>query len=239
MTLLITMCTKNGIFMIADSLEVEEVNGKDEPSRIIDKIKKFKEINVILSFWGTTKNLSNNFDLIKSLNEFEKRLNDADNVLTVSNKIKIFFEELKVLENDDNLGFHICGYIGDEGHFHHVHHTTNLDKNQFINEDCKKEYNRQKKYLEYPIIFNGDNIIPNIFINIISYFNDKIEYKTFDSKKAREFLLFLMDTAIKLQNFSSRSLTFGKLIDYPFLFYEIYKNEIKNEKINGYRGREK
>ena len=57
------MSTKVGIFMIADSLEVEDINGRVTRARKIDKLDRVKNLDVILSFWGTTENPTKNFNL--------------------------------------------------------------------------------------------------------------------------------------------------------------------------------
>lgn len=56
-------------------------------------------------------------------------------------------------------------------------------------------------------------------------------FKEFSRKQAKDFLTFLMETAIKLQDFSLKSLNFGKLIGYPLRFCEITKDNIRIEEI--------
>ena len=76
-----------------------------------------------------------------------------------------------------------------------------------------------------------DNKIPNLIINLIGVVKDRIKYEDFNSDQAEEFLIFLMETAIRLQNFSSNSLTSGILIDYPLRFCAINKENIKMKEI--------
>ena len=217
--------------MIADSLEVEDIGERVSRVGIIDKLDRVINLDIVLSFWGTTENSSKNFILVDELRKFEKELEDDDNVLTISEKLKDYFEELDVLEDHDNLGFHICGYIGDKAHIHHVHHISSFEKNQFKNEDSKQEFHGAVRYIEYPILFNGDNKIPNLIINLIGVFNDRIKYEDFSSDQAEKFLIFLMETAIRLQNFSSNSLTSGILIDYPLKFCAINTEDIRMKEI--------
>ena len=231
MTLLITMSTKSGIFMIADSLEVEDINGRVTPAGKIDKLDRVNNLDVILSFWGTLTNPTKNFNLIEELKKFEANLINDDNVLTVASKIKNYFEKLDILDDDDNLGFHICGYVGVEAYIHHVHHISRFRKSQFKNEDSKREFRDSPRYIGHPILFNGDNKIPNLFINLLGYLHDRVVYADFDRQQAKEFLIFLMDTAIRLQRFSNNSLTSGILIDYPLRFCEINEENIYIEKI--------
>ena len=236
-TLLITMATKMGIFMIADSLEVEDIKGGVSPVKTIEKLDRIAYLNVVLSFWGTIKNKVKDFNLIEELGHFKDNLKEDDNALTISEKIKKYFEKLAILDDDDNLGFHICGYIGKKAYIHHVHHIIGFEKNSFKNEDSTQEYQGRERFIEYPILFNGENKIPNLFVNMIKIFNDQIVYKEFTREQAKDFLIFLMETAIKLQNFSDNSLYFGKLIGYPLRFCEIttdniYIEEIKNPNSN-------
>ncbi len=223
------MATKLRIFMIADSLEVEDTIRGVTPIGKIDKLDRVDNIDVVLSFWGTIANPTNNFVLIDELRNFEETLEENDNVLTVSEKIKTYFEELAVLDHEDNLGFHICGYIDNKPHIHHVHHIPSFRNNEFNNEDSKREFCGRPRFLSYPILFNGDNKIPNLIVNLIGRFNDRIRYGDFDNEKAKNFLIFLMDTAIKLQRYSSSSLTLGNLIDYPLRFCEITSENIRLE----------
>jgi len=220
--------------MISDSLEVEDIGRRVTPVKKIEKLDRVGILNVVLSFWGTTENPSKSFSLIEELQKFEKELDNKDNIIRVSKKLKVYFEELNILDDEDELGFHVCGYIGEEGHIHHVHHIRSLRKNIFINEDSKREFQGQPRYIEHPILFNGDNKIPNLLVNLIRYLNDSIIYEDFNREQAKEFLIFLMETAIKLQDFSKSSLTLGNLIDYPLRFCEIEKDSIRIEIINSY-----
>ena len=213
--------------MIADGLEVEDIGERVTPVGTIEKLDRVHNLDVALSFWGTTENSSKNFNLLDELRNFENELEGDDNILTVSKKIKDYFEELDILEDHDNLGFHICGYIGDIAHIHHVHHISSFERNRFRNEDSKQEFHTVVRYIDYPILFNGDNKIPNLIINLIGVFEDRIKYEDFSGEQAEEFLIFLMETAIHLQNFSSNSLTSGILIDYPLRFCVMNKDNIR------------
>ena len=223
------MATKVGIFMIADGLEVEDIEKGVIFKGKIEKLDRVANLNVVLSFWGTTVNPANGFNLIDELRKFEETLEEDDNVLIASEKIKKYFEELAILDENDNLGFHVCGYIGDEAHIHHVHHIVGFENNHFKNEDSKQEFHSRRRIIEYPILFNGENIIPNLFVNLLTLLNDKIDYTEFNRDKAKEFLIFLIKTAIKLQDFSLNSLTFGTLIGYPLRFCEITMEGIRIE----------
>lgn len=117
--------------MIEDSLEVEYTEGGIIDAGRIEKLDKVANINVALSFWGISENPTNHFNLIDELRHFENTLTEDDNVLTVSEKIKNYFEELANLDEDDNLGFHLCGCIGDKAYVHHVHHIVGFEKKSF------------------------------------------------------------------------------------------------------------
>ncbi len=105
------MSTKEGIYMIADGLEVEDIGERVTPVGTIEKLDRVRNLDVVLSFWGTTENSSKNFNLLDELRNFENELEEDDNVLTVSEKNKDYFEELNILEDHDNLGFHITFFI--------------------------------------------------------------------------------------------------------------------------------
>lgn len=63
-------------------------------------------------------------------------------------------------------------------------------------------------------------------------FRDNIDYKNFEKERAKEFLKFIMEIAIKLQKFSGYSRKLGILIDYPLLLCEIKDDgEIVKERI--------
>lgn len=232
MTLLISMVTRNGIFMIADSLEVGDNGNHFFTIGNIEKLSRIKGFNVVLSFWGTIEISTKNFSLINELNKFESTLTNNENVDTISEKIKDYFENLNILDETDSLGFHICGYVNGKPQIHHVHHIPNFYHNKFINEDSTHEYGGQPRELDYPILFNGDNKIPNLIINLIKITGTSVNYKEFSNEQSKKFLIFLMDTAIRLQIFSSDSLQYGELLSYPLLFSELTENNVYIERIS-------
>lgn len=70
-------------------------------------------------------------------------------------------------------------------------------------------------------MFNGDNKVPHLFVNGLQPLADSIEYHKLSEEDAKGFLIFLMDTAIRLQQFSNDSRTRGKLIDYPLMYCKV------------------
>ena len=246
MTLLITMVTKKGIFMIADSLIVRDNNGLNVADTNMEKIIVFEEPKVSLSFWGTICNPNVNFDLSKELEEIKGEFTQNDTPITISKKLKSHFEKSKFMEYDDQLGFHVCGYANGTPYLHHVFHETWLGDNEFIDENAKSEFHQplanqsgkvcsfQRVYKdnEFPMLFNGDNKIPNLIINGIRFFQDKVDYPNFDKNKAKEFLIFLMATAIKLQEYSEISSNCGKLIGYPLMLCHLSPTKITKEFIS-------
>ena len=92
--------------MIADSLEVRNVGNGVRRVGDIEKFDRVANPDVVLSFWGTVAIPEKDFQLEVELGKFEDSLNEKDDVLTVSEKLKDYFEDLAILDENDNLGFH-------------------------------------------------------------------------------------------------------------------------------------
>ena len=240
------MCTKKGIFMIADSLIVKDNYDTNIAEKNTEKIIVLEEPKVCLSFWGTVGNPKINFDLDTELEKIKKLVTKDDTIISISKKLKKHFENSKFMEDDDQLGFHVSGYDNENSHLHHVFHELWLNDNEFINEDSKAEFHRPlfnqqgsscgfqrvKNNNEFPMLFNGDNKIPNLIINGIRFFQDKVDFSNFDKNKSKEFLIFLMNTAIELQKYSEISSSSGKLINYPLMLCHISPTQITKEFIS-------
>ncbi len=213
MTLLISMCTKNAMYMISDS----KIIGEDYEH--VSNKKKYlmlKKNNAGITFWGLFKNSEKDFDLDKELTIFQSKIKDNDNVHIISEKLKTHFESLNKLGGEYRLGFHVAGYFDDKPVLKHIFHETWLKKDEFINEDCTLEYHQRvstdpnikiigykrfEKKDDFPILFNGDNSLPNIILNGIQIYKDYINYWDFSETDAVDFLKFLMSTAINIQKF--------------------------------------
>ena len=210
-------------------------------------IKKTISLNnkCVSSFWGLLK--KDGFDLMQELNNFKNKITDSDDVHTISEKLKTHFEGLKILDSDDELGFHLAGYVGNEPALKHVFHVVWLKENQFLNEYSNYEshsplsnneqqvvigYQKNKFKLEFPILFNGENSLPNIIINGIMLYRDRINYFDFSEAEAKNFLILMINTAINLQQFREHfQEREGTLISYPLTFVKIKPNNIINEEI--------
>jgi len=253
MTLIVSMCTKNGIFMIADSLIIDDYGRRYEPTSYIEKIIIFEDNNIALSFWGTIKNGATNFDMQSELIEFKKKVSKEDNIFTISEKLKSHLEALKPLDSEDELGFHLAGYYDDKPILKHLFHTLWLKQNQFIDETSNYEYyqplsndkntiiigfKRIKREQQFPMLFNGENSIPNLIVNGILAYKDSIKYEDFDKEEAKKFMLLIMNTAIRLQDFRKHFKDNGKLMDYPLTFCGVYRDKVDIEYINK-KGEEK
>ena len=235
MTLTITMCTPGAIYMITDSLMVDyyspDTTNSNSP---IEKTKVFQKQKILLSLWGTTG--GDDFNLFKELEKIEEKLSDTDGIDSVSEKIKIHFEKIKVLDSEDELGFHLAGYSNNHVRLNHVFHTQWLKQNQFINEDCTREchaavssdpsaqiigFKRTAINNTYPILFNGDNKIPNLLLNGFRAYGERLNYPQFDEKSAKEFLILMMDTAINMQVYSQKK----GIIGYPLMLSKISQQD--------------
>lgn len=231
------MCTKIGGFTIADSLITNQSLKK---SRNVEKIVKLND-NCWLSYWGTVSN--SNFKWEESLKEFKKQIKNEESVNSISEKIKEFFEFEKFLNEKEELGFHVLGYENDTLKLRHIFHTKFIEEdNLFINEDTHKEFHNpltpegggyQKWYHNkiYPMLFNGDYRLPNLIMNGLNVFKDSVRYENFDKDKSERFLIFLMKTAIELQNYSAAN-TKGSLVDYPLMLNAITKTRIPPKFVN-------
>jgi hypothetical protein len=75
------------------------------------------------------------------------------------------------------MGFHVAGYVDSETgrvpHLRHVFRSDWHEPGEFINEDCHIEYHlapygdkvSYRKRKDYPILFNGDNLVANALFN--------------------------------------------------------------------------
>lgn len=237
MTLIISMCTEKGIHMIADSLVIDEnEHGQRKAMFNIEKIKVLKESKTAFSFWGTVENDQTGFSLSNELEKLNPQLENFKQFYEVTPELARHFEKIKLLDADDRLGFHVATFMHGVPELHHVFHETFLQRNQFLNEDSTKEthigltktlgFKKISINLPYPMLFNGDNRVPNLFMNNLQWLESSIEYHKLNETEAGYFLKFLMDTAINLQTFSKEYRELGKLIDYPLMYCKLTKEGV-------------
>ena len=233
MTLIISMCTKNGIYTISDSKLTNEYENAGSTTKTI-----ILNEHVALSFWGTYK-FNENDTITTLIEEFKKKINQTDKIERVSEELQKFWQNKELLDYEDQIGFHLIGYDSeDKPCLKHVFHDIWLQKNQFINEDSRFEYHQgfanekegvhQLGYRkiainkQFPILFNGENSLPNLIINGVGIYQDSINYWEFSEKEAREFLANILDWAIKLSKFRNyfKEKKNG-IVDYPLTFCKI------------------
>jgi hypothetical protein len=237
------MCTEKSIFMIADQKIVDYNEDKENIQKVI-QINKY----VFLSFWGDIE--FGEFKLLDKIKEFKTVIQVTDSVSVVAEKLKIFLQNLKIWTCETQLGLHLTGYENNRPVLRHVFHETWLPDNFFINEDCRFEYHdpvnkdpsiflqgfkKISKIDPYPILFNGENSVPNLVINGMAMYKDKIDYSKFSRDNAKEFMLAVMRFAIKLQDFRDYFIKELKnvIIGFPINFCEIKPNgEFTLEEIN-------
>ncbi len=162
MTLIITLCTQNGIMMFADSRATTNDTYKDERLKIL----KIDYLNAGISFYGQGKIENDNTGIwlqkfidknrknIKSIDEFSSKLN----------------QELNMIDKFEcNTGFHIAGFSEEENKKTAIfHHLTNKSKNDYWDkkiEDNFKDHGIKKgEFKPGKLIHNGDYLILNRFL---------------------------------------------------------------------------
>ncbi len=245
MTLIVSMCTKSGIYMIADrklTRHSDVYEDAGETSKIIELNDK-----VVLSFWGTYE-LRIGENVKKLLSDFKKQIQDGEKIEVISEKLKKFLENKNLLDFDDELGFHLIGYdLENKPCLKHVFHTKWLQQNQFINEDSRFNYHEPLTKNEgvhavghklisidnpFPVLFNGENSLPNLIINGMKLYQDSICYWDFKENESKEFLLNILDWAIKLEKFRKHFKDMkNSIINYPLDFCSVKLSEIKIDEI--------
>lgn len=143
----------------------------------VRKVYFFNGLNIGLSYWGLAE--FGEKQMIQVLEEFERtQISKKDDVDSIADKLKSFFEKF-VPELYISMGMHLAGYKDKIPRLHHVFHEGWHGKGQFTNEDCHKEYHfpsgdkvLYRDYKEYPVLFNGDNLIANALFNYIPRIQD-------------------------------------------------------------------
>jgi len=245
MTLIISMCTKSGIYLIADR-KLTKHSDIYENAGEIQKIIKLNN-KVVLSFWGSYE-LKGNKNVTDLISDFKRKISNGEGIEIISEKLKNFLENQNLLEFDDELGFHLVGYdIDNKPCLKHVFHTEWLQQNKFIDEDSRFSYHLPLStdknihmigYKEisinnpFPILFNGENSLPNLIINGVKLYQDSIDYEEFDKTEAKDFLKNILDWAIELEKFRKHFKEWrGIIIGYPLDFCSIQPDEIIIEEI--------
>lgn len=185
MTTTISLLCPQGIVLATDTRESirNPFNGEIEINR--DGVEKIIQLsnsdNVGISCWGLAEveeEGQQKKDIIPFLNEFNATITKGDNVDAVAEKLKNRMEQaLPTL--DIGMGFHVAGYVQSDGHkvprLRHVFHSWQKP-GKFTNENSHNEYHlpngdkvTYQVAKEYPVLFNGDNLIANALFNYAPY----------------------------------------------------------------------
>jgi len=185
LTTTISLLCPKGIVLAADTRETirNKYTGDIDVNR--DDVEKIiclsNSDNVGISCWGLAEveeEGQQKKDIIPFLKEFDATITKGDNVDAVAEKLKNRLE--KALPTLDNgMGFHIAGYIQADGHkvprLRHVFHSWQ-QPGKFTNENSHNEYHlpngdkiTYQVAKEYPILFNGDNLVANALFNYAPY----------------------------------------------------------------------
>ena len=233
MTLIISMVTKKGIFNISD-MRITSVEG-DGRNLLADEQEKFLALNrhVILVFWGWTGNEKPS-ELRVKLEKFKQSVKENDSATEVAKMLRVFCSREIQLCREDPLGFHVFGIENEQYILHHVFFDHTSKNGRFIDENSLEEFHqfthlgfiRIARLTDYPIIFNGDNKLVNLIINGLQSLGDVVPYYDFEPWESKNFLKFLMETAIDLQRFSENSREDGPLIGYPLNLWELVSRSL-------------
>jgi len=116
--------------------------------------------------------------ILKHLEKLEKsKIKKRDTISSIATKLKNYFESIKP-KIKIRMGLHIAGYVNHVPKLRHVFHESWNAAGEFENEDCHKEYHiipyghtvKYKEHIEYPILFNGDNLVANALFNYAPLF---------------------------------------------------------------------
>lgn len=201
MSLLITICTQNGLVIAADSRISYFENGGSYYSDNAQKVFLTPN-NVGISTCGSAG--INNKRIEFAIQQFieEHALCDAEEI---ANAIIPYFKKLNPALDTT---FHICGMINDE----FVGYRSYTKTEEVF--DCKNFFN------SCGIIWNGDNYVLNRLLN--TYFHvqsdgnpgeremyRQIPWQHFVVEDAVEFVKFAMETSIRMQRFHETKPTIG------------------------------
>jgi len=89
MTLIISMCTKSGIYLIADR-KLTKHSDIYENAGEIQKIIKLNN-KVVLSFWGSYE-LKGNKNVTDLISDFKRKISNGEGIEIISEKLKNFLE---------------------------------------------------------------------------------------------------------------------------------------------------
>jgi len=138
----------------------------------VKKIYEFRGLNVGLSYWG--KAGFQDRTILQLLEEFERQSSrKSDDVDALAFKLTQYFQTISPkIAIGDRMGFHIAGYVENAPKLRHVFHESWHNAGEFTNEDCHVEYHiypgnkvSYKERKDYPVLFNGDNLIANMLFN--------------------------------------------------------------------------
>jgi hypothetical protein len=198
MTLVITMATKRGIVMGADSMISmwEPINKKYTSNPAVgNKIITIENNHMAASFWGLLDiNLKNDTRNIKKhliddiFRNFLVSISNNDDVDSVSVKFRDYLNEAVDFEKLKGLAFgvHMAGYITKNGKkepkIRHVCLSPNDDKDHDQQDPNKFKSNDESQYAinpPYAMVFNGFYYIVNALVNWIRLYDNSL-YSVFN-----------------------------------------------------------
>ena len=214
MTIIISVCSKDGIVMGADRKISIQKENKFETVDERDKIIIFEKERIAISYWGlATINGKRTSEIINDVYESL----DSISVDSISNVLKEWLQKNKI---SSSLGFHVCGYLENLPKIRHVFHNKLY---HYDGEACNEETNvefhdtfgrrishtRLEDYIKYIILFNGDNSTVRSFLNSLpisvgeytSSSGYRIDYENMNLNELVSFVKLLLGISIYMQNF--------------------------------------
>lgn len=136
----------------------------------VAKVHGFRGTDIGVSYWG--------LPILDQLLIVESQLTKGENINGVSEKLREHFEKIKP-KISGTMGIHVAGYVDGLPRLRHVFHQSWHRLGEFTNEDCHSEYHLQygalsgskvsyRESKEYPVLFNGDNLVANALFNYSS-----------------------------------------------------------------------
>lgn len=201
MTLLITMATKSGIVMGADS----KISMWDPNKKIFipnqsyaNKIISMQDHHMAVSFWGLldihlkSDNCTIRRHLIDNIfKDFSATLSKADDIDIVSKKFRDYLNNTLDFSklNDFPFGVHMAGYISENGNrkpkIRHVCLSPGDNKDPDQKDPSKFKSNDESNNCSeppYAMVFNGFYYIVNALVNWIRLYHSDI-YSMFSPKQ--------------------------------------------------------
>lgn len=111
-----------------------------------------------------------------------------------------------VIRKGESCGFHVAGYLESKPRLRHVFHERWHNAGEFVIEDCHREFHNppygdrvvRAREEQSPVLFNGDNFVANVLINIASSlrYDVRIVPKLLSLKECIELAALVISTSI-------------------------------------------